>query len=57
MEQIKFSLYNSVGSKEKVDILCSDYCEMIIKGKYQDLVLNARAVKKDETKYKALKQS
>jgi predicted P-loop ATPase len=56
MEQIKFSLYNSVGSKEKVDILCSDYCEMIIKGKYQDLVLNARAVKKDETKYKALKQ-
>lgn len=56
MEQIKFSLYNSVGSKEKVDILCSDYCEMIIKGKYQDLVLNARAVKKDETKYKSLKQ-
>jgi predicted P-loop ATPase len=56
MEQIKFSLYNSVGSKEKVDILCTDYCEMIIKGKYQDLVLNARAVKKDEAKYKALKQ-
>lgn len=54
--QIKFSLYNSVGSKEKVDILCSDYCEMIVKGKYQDLVLNARAVKKDEVKYKALKQ-
>jgi len=56
MEQIKFSLYNSVGSKEKVDILCTDYCEMIIKGKYQDLVLNARAVKKDEAKYKSLKQ-
>lgn len=56
METIKFSLYNSFGSKEKIDILCSDYCEMIIKGKYQDLVLNARAVKKDETKYKAFKQ-
>lgn len=56
METIKFSLYNSVGSKEKVDILCADYCEMITKGKYQDLVLTARAVKKDNEKYKELKQ-
>lgn len=55
MEAIKFSLYNSFGSKEKIDILCQDYCEMIIKGKYQDLVLNARAVKKEAEKYKVLK--
>lgn len=55
MEQIKFSLYNSVSSKEKVDILCDDYCEMITKGKYQDLVLTARAQKKDVAKYKELK--
>lgn len=55
METIKFSLYNSFGSKEKIDIICNDYCEMIIKGKYQDLVLSARAVKKDIEKYKELK--
>jgi predicted P-loop ATPase len=53
--QTKFSLYNSIGSKEKVDITFEDYCEMIIKGKYQDLVLKARSLKGDEIKYKALK--
>ncbi len=55
METINFSLYNSVSSKEKLDISHNDYCEMILKGKYQDTVLMARAVKTDKEKYKNLK--
>lgn len=52
---MKVSLYNTVKSTEKHDISIDDYCEMILKGKYQDMVLTARAVKKDEEKYKSLK--
>lgn len=52
---MKVSLYNTVKSTEKHDISIDDYCEMILKGKYQDMVLTARAVKNDEEKYKSLK--
>ena len=52
---MKVSLYNSVKSTEKHDITIEDYCDMVLKGKYQDIVLNARASKNDKEKYKALK--
>ena len=52
---MKVSIYNTMKSTEKHDISIDDYCEMILKGKYQDMVLNARAVKKDLEKYKSLK--
>ena len=52
---MKVSLYNNVKSTEKHDISIDDYCEMILKGKYQDMVLTARSVKNDEEKYKSLK--
>lgn len=52
---MKVSLYNTVKSTEKHDISIDDYCEMILKGKYQDMVLTARSVKNDEEKYKSLK--
>ena len=52
---MKVSLYNTVKSTEKHDISIDDYCEMILKGKYQDMVLTARAVKNDDEKYKSLK--
>lgn len=52
---MKVSLYNSVKSIEKHDITIDDYCQMVLKGKYQDLVLNARANKNDTEKYKILK--
>ena len=52
---MKVSLYNTVKSTEKHDISIDDYCEMILKGKYQDMVLTARAVKNDLEKYKSLK--
>lgn len=55
MEQIKFSLYNSVASKEKLDISHIDYCDMISKGKFEDIVTQARANKKDKEKYKTFK--
>lgn len=52
---MKVSLYNTMKSTEKHDISIDDYCEMILKGKYQDMVLTARAVKNDAEKYKNLK--
>lgn len=52
---MKVSLYNTVKSTEKHDISIDDYCEMILKGKYQDMVLTARSVKNDVEKYKSLK--
>ena len=48
---MKVSLYNTVKSTEKHDISIDDYCEMILKGKYQDMVLTARSVKNDDEKY------
>lgn len=55
---IKFSMYQSKESKEKVDISVDEYCDMILKGKFQDQVLEARILKsKDETKYKAFKNT
>ena len=52
---MKVSLYNTIKSTEKHDISIDDYCEMILKGKYQDMVLTARSVKNDVEKYKSLK--
>lgn len=53
---IKFSMYQTKESKEKVDINVDEYCEMILKGKFQDQVLQARILKsKDEKAYKELK--
>ena len=52
---IKFSKYPSAKSKDKIDIDIQDYIEIVQKGTYQDLVLKARAVKSNETEYKALK--
>lgn len=42
-------------SLEKHDISIDDYCEMVLKGKYQDMVLNARANKNDKEKYNSIK--
>lgn len=52
---MKFSFYQNIKDTNKTDIDISDYIEIIKNGKYQDLVLNARAVKKDLPKYKELK--
>jgi hypothetical protein len=52
---IKFSKYPNARSKDKIDIDIQDYIEIVQKGTYQDLVLKARAVKSNETEYKALK--
>jgi len=52
---IKFSQYSSVKSLQKIDIDLQDYIDAIKIGKYQDLVLQARANKKDKEKYKSIK--
>ncbi|MBC7524811.1 MAG: PriCT-2 domain-containing protein [Flavobacterium sp.] len=52
---MKFSFYQNIKDTNKTDIDLENYIEIIKNGKYQDLVLNARAVKKDITKYKELK--
>lgn len=52
---MRFSKYASVYSKEKVDITIDEYVSMVKDGKFQDLVLTARALKKDTAKYKELK--
>ncbi len=54
-KNMKVSLYNTMKSLEKHDISIDDYCEMVLKGKYQDLVLNARANKNDKEKYNSIK--
>ena len=56
MEQIKFSFYDSKKSTRKIDIDCENYCDMIINGKYQDLVLQGRLIKKDEKAYREFKK-
>ncbi len=52
---MKFSLYQNIKDTNKTDISLDDYIEIIKVGKYQDLVLTARAIKKDTQKYKELK--
>jgi hypothetical protein len=52
---MKFSFYQNIKDTNKTDIDLENYIEIIKNGKYQDLVLNARAVKKDLPKYKELK--
>jgi predicted P-loop ATPase len=57
METIKLSMYNSVHSTEKVDISISEYCEMITKGKFQDIILKARLSKGNKEEYKKIKST
>lgn len=52
---MKFSLYKNIKDLNKTDIDLENYIEIIKNGKYQDLVLTARALKKDPAKYKDLK--
>ena len=52
---MKFSSYNSVTDKNKIDIDLDYYLESVKNGKYQDIILNARAVKTDKEKYKQFK--
>jgi hypothetical protein len=55
MEPIKFSSYQNVLDKNKIDIDLDFYIDSVKNGKYQDIVLKARAVKNDEKQYKFLK--
>lgn len=55
MEQIKFSSYQNVLDKNKIDIDLDFYIDSVKNGKYQDIVLKARSVKNDEKQYKFLK--
>lgn len=52
---MKFSFYKNIKDTNKTDIDIDNYIEIIKGGKYQDLVLTARALKKDPPKYKDLK--
>lgn len=52
---MKFSFYQTIKSTNKTDIDLTEYIDIIKNGKYQDLVLTARALKKDVAKYKELK--
>ena len=52
---MKFSLYQNIKETNKTDIDLDSYIDIVKNGKYQDLVLNARAIKKDVAKYKELK--
>lgn len=52
---MKFSLYQTIKDSNKTDISLVEYTEIIKSGKYQDLVLTARALKKEPTRYKELK--
>jgi hypothetical protein len=52
---MKFSLYQNIKDTNKTDIDLDSYIEIIKNGKYQDLVLTARALKKEPAKYKDLK--
>jgi len=55
METIRLSSYQSKEDKNKIDIELSDYIDIVKNGKYQDIILSARAVKNDEVKYKRFK--
>ena len=52
---MKFSFYKNIKDTTKTDIDLNNYIDIIKNGKYQDLVLTARALKNDEAKYKDLK--
>lgn len=52
---MKFSLYQNIKDLNKTDIDLDNYIEIIKNGKYQDLVLTARALKKEPLRYKELK--
>jgi len=52
---MKFSLYQNIKDTNKTDISLTDYIEIVKNGKYQDLVLTARALKKEPLRYKELK--
>lgn len=52
---MKFSLYQNIKDTNKTDIELDSYIEIIKNGKYQDLVLTARSLKKEPSKYKELK--
>lgn len=52
---MKFSFYQNIKDTNKTDISLDEYVDIIKNGKYQDLVLTARAVKKEPAKYKELK--
>lgn len=52
---MKFSLYQNIKDVNKTDIDLENYIEIIKNGKYQDLVLTARALKKEPLRYKELK--
>lgn len=52
---MKFSFYQNIKDTNKTDIDLDNYIEIIKNGKYQDLVLTARALKKEPAKYKDLK--
>ena len=52
---MKFSLYQNIKDLNKTDIDLNNYIEIIKNGKYQDLVLTARALKKEPLRYKELK--
>lgn len=55
MEKIKFSSYLNVQDKNKIDIDLEFYLQTVKNGTYQDIILNARAVKNDKEKYKKFK--
>ena len=55
MEKIKFSSYINVQDKNKIDIDLEFYLQTVKNGTYQDIILNARAVKNDKEKYKKFK--
>lgn len=52
---MKFSFYQNIKDTNKTDIDLDNYIDIIKNGKYQDLVLTARALKKEPAKYKDLK--
>jgi hypothetical protein len=52
---MKFSFYQNIKDTNKTDIDLENYIDIIKNGKYQDLVLTARALKKEPSKYKDLK--
>jgi hypothetical protein len=52
---MKFSFYQNIKDTNKTDIDITNYIDIIRNGKYQDLVLTARAVKKNDARYKELK--
>jgi len=52
---MKFSFYQNIKDTNKTDIELDNYIDIIKNGKYQDLVLTARALKKEPLRYKELK--